>query len=133
VVVPKYFTREEAEARLAELRPLVEGLQREKLLLDELRAQAKALEARLVGDGDRHQANLLAQRREAIQHVERRMADGVERLEAFGVAMKDLEMGLVDFLSLRDGREVYLCWRVGEPRIGWWHPLDSGFAGRQPL
>jgi hypothetical protein len=133
VVVPKYFTREEAEARLAELRPLVEGLQREKLLLDELRAQAKALEARLVGDGDRHQANLLAQRREAIQHVERRMADGVERLEAFGVAMKDLEMGLVDFLSLRDGREVYLCWRLGEPRIGWWHPLDSGFAGRQPL
>jgi hypothetical protein len=42
-------------------------------------------------------------------------------------------MGIVDFPSLRDGREVYLCWRVDEPTVAYWHDLDAGFRGRQPL
>jgi hypothetical protein len=50
-----------------------------------------------------------------------------------GVELKDIEEGLVDFRSMRDGRIVYLCWRQGEDTIAFWHELDAGFAGRQPL
>jgi hypothetical protein len=49
------------------------------------------------------------------------------------VELKDVEQGLLDFPHEREGRVVYLCWRLGEEGIGWWHDLDVGFAGRQPL
>ena len=57
----------------------------------------------------------------------------LEELQAVEVVLRDLERGLVDFPSLREGREVYLCWEEGEEGIGWWHELDAGHAGRQPL
>ncbi len=63
-----------------------------------------------------------------------RLAENVGQLEALGVQLKDYERGLVDFPSLREGRVVLLCWQLGEgDRIEWWHDLEAGFAGRQPL
>ena len=56
-----------------------------------------------------------------------------EQLEAMDIVLRDADRGLVDFPSLRDGEEVYLCWQAGEPRVAWWHDPDAGFAGRQPL
>ena len=50
-----------------------------------------------------------------------------------GILVKGIEPGLVDFPSLKDGREVYLCWREGEAQIDFWHEVDTGFPGRQPL
>jgi hypothetical protein len=58
---------------------------------------------------------------------------GFEMLEASEVLVRDLDGGLVDFPALVDGREVYLCWHLGEPEITHWHGLQSGFAGRRPL
>ena len=58
---------------------------------------------------------------------------GIERLEELGVLVRDLDRGIVDFPSVREGREVYLCWHLGEPAITHWHELESGFAGRRPL
>ena len=49
------------------------------------------------------------------------------------IVLRDLDRGLIDFPAIRDGREVYLCWEQGEDAIGWWHDLDAGHAGRQPL
>jgi hypothetical protein len=49
------------------------------------------------------------------------------------IVLRDLDRGLVDFPSLRDGREVYLCWEEGEPEIAFWHEPDTGFGGRRPL
>ena len=57
----------------------------------------------------------------------------LDRVEEIGAFVKDLDRGLVDFPHLRDSQEVFLCWMVGEKKIGYWHDLDSGFAGRQPL
>ena len=57
----------------------------------------------------------------------------LEELQAMEVVLRDLDRGLVDFPSIREGREVYLCWEEGEEGIGWWHDLDAGHAGRQPL
>jgi hypothetical protein len=56
-----------------------------------------------------------------------------ESLEELDVLVRDVERGIVDFPTLMDGREVYLCWHVGEAEIGHWHELESGFAGRRPL
>ena len=57
----------------------------------------------------------------------------LEEFEQHDIVVRDLDRGLVDFPSIREGREVYLCWEEGEEGIGWWHDLDAGHAGRQPL
>jgi hypothetical protein len=54
-------------------------------------------------------------------------------LQAMDIVLRDADRGLVDFPSIRDGEEVYLCWLVDEPRVEWWHEPEAGFAGRQPL
>jgi len=61
------------------------------------------------------------------------MTRGLGRIEEWGIVVRDLDQGLCDFPSERDGRVVYLCWRLGEERIAWWHDIHAGFAGRQPL
>jgi hypothetical protein len=61
------------------------------------------------------------------------MAAGVARIDAMGLTLRDIEHGLVDFPALVSGRQVWLCWQHGEPAIGWWHDLDTGFSGRRPL
>jgi hypothetical protein len=57
----------------------------------------------------------------------------LSEVEALGVIVRDADSGLVDFAAVRDGDAVYLCWQLGEERIGFWHPRDTGFKGRQPL
>jgi hypothetical protein len=61
------------------------------------------------------------------------LTEELAAVEALGVAVKDLDIGLCDFLGERDGRDVWLCWQYGEKSIGFWHEIDSGFGGRRPL
>jgi hypothetical protein len=61
------------------------------------------------------------------------MAAGVARIDALGLTLRDIERGLVDFPALVSGRQVWLCWQLGETSIGWWHGFDTGFDSRQPL
>lgn len=61
------------------------------------------------------------------------LREALAALQGAGVVLRDLERGLVDFPALRDGREVYLCWVEGEEQIAFWHDLDAGYAGREPL
>ena len=77
---------------------------------------------------------------EEVQQIEEELEKDIERLEEFaneleelGVELKDPVMGLVDFRTLFEGREVYLCWRLGEEEITHWHELNAGFQGRQSL
>ena len=62
-----------------------------------------------------------------------RIEHGVKGIAGLGIVLKDLDMGLVDFLGTRDGRNVYLCWHFGEDDIAYWHEINGGFAGRQLL
>ncbi len=55
------------------------------------------------------------------------------RVENFGVIVKDYSMGLIDFPSFRNGQEIYLCWKLGEPEVSHWHEIESGFSGRKPV
>ncbi len=59
--------------------------------------------------------------------------DHLQKIQEMGVLVKDVEMGLCDFPHLHEGRVVYLCWKLGEPEVGWWHEVHSGYTSRQPL
>lgn len=126
------FTLAEAEALLPRITPLLEEIQRLRAEYVAGEEQLEALQEKLQGNGHvsqpRAQQARLAMAR-AVQEIERAVA----AINELGVLVKDLETGLVDFPAERQGREVYLCWRLGEAGIGWWHPTDSGFAGRQPI
>jgi hypothetical protein len=61
------------------------------------------------------------------------MLKAAEQLEAMDIVLRDADRGLVDFPSIREGEEIYLCWQADEPRVAWWHEPDAGFAGRRPL
>ncbi len=129
----RYFTREEAERLLSQVRPLLEEVQRRSLVLEQLQREVDSIERRLKGDGHLGEARELQQKQQALREVRQGIARMVAEVQDLGVEVKDLTTGLVDFRAVRDGREVYLCWRVGEPRVEWWHPLEGGFAGRQKL
>jgi hypothetical protein len=61
------------------------------------------------------------------------ISENLRAIQEMGVLVKDLDMGLCDFPCHLDGRIVYLCWKLGEQQIGWWHEVNSGYTGRQPL
>ena len=63
----------------------------------------------------------------------KRIEDNVKALNTLGCVLKDIVSGLVDFPAIREGREILLCWRYDEPQVLYWHDLQSGFAGRQPI
>ena len=67
-----------------------------------------------------------------LQHLVS-FSEAVQEVQILGVQIKDFKSGLVDFPYDRDGRIVYLCWRLDEDEIRWWHETDAGFAGRQPI
>jgi hypothetical protein len=130
--MPTYFTREEAEALLPRVRPLLVDLRELHEQLEPVREQIAELMLRMRGNGHTHQGEL-AQLTERARVLAAAVEERVRRLSQWGVLVKDLAMGLVDFPSQRDGREVYLCWRLDEPHVAWWHYPEDGFAGRQPL
>jgi hypothetical protein len=130
--MPDYFTRDEAEALLPRLRPLLLELQELHAQLEPVREEIGGLLLRMQGNGHAHQGEL-AELRARARRLEQDIEERVRQIMDWGVLVKDLAMGLVDFLAQRDGREIYLCWRVDEPSLAWWHYPEDGFAGRQPL
>jgi hypothetical protein len=129
----KYFTPAAANATL----PLVRAIIRDVTeLARELRERheslAGALSAKRGGLSDAHQEELLEAQRE-LERGQDRMRDYERELQQLGVELKDYFIGLIDFPCRMDGREVYLCWRLGEPEVAHWHELNAGFAGRRKL
>jgi hypothetical protein len=122
----KYFTVEEANALIPELNDWVPRLQElfsimHKGFPDIQKARSKAE----YSGGSIYGTDYLKVALKANQIT--------KNLEKRGCVVKGIEMGLVDFPSIREGREVYLCWKIPEQEIRYWHDLDAGFAGRQPI
>jgi hypothetical protein len=129
----RHFTVAEANSTLPLVRAIVQDITE---LAGELRDRQERLNRLKPGDrfrlSDAHDEEL--QQVQADQERgEEKMAEYVRELGQLGVELKDYFTGLVDFPSLRNGRPVYLCWRLGEPDVAHWHELDAGFAGRQKL
>ena len=68
-----------------------------------------------------------------LRNLAQEISAAVERINALGCLVKDLDLGLVDFYSMRENEPVFLCWQFGEPAVTHWHRLDDGFDGRQPI
>jgi hypothetical protein len=130
---PRRFTLEEANEALDEVRPLVERMVTAKRALDEAQERRDEADRSIAGNGGGIQPRELATLNEEVDTGAAALADVVAKIHGLGVLVKDLDTGLVDFPSVREGEEVLLCWRLGEDEIGYWHRLEDGFAGRQPL
>lgn len=124
----KLFTVEEANSLLQSVRPIVKSIQRVHRRLVTLQGDARqAAEGARLGGGGMAKGD-----RYARLIVELSLCTG--ELEGLGVQMKDYAAGLIDFPSMRDGRVVLLCWKADEGnQLEWWHDVEAGFAGRQPL
>jgi hypothetical protein len=125
-----YYDLDAARARLITVRPLLEALRSDR---DVVAAEQRAL-ARLQGIGD--DAATIAerdQREAAVRDAVGRMQHLVAQLVEWDVTLRDIPTGLIDFPALVNGRPVWLCWRLGEDDIAWWHGTDEGFAGRRPI
>ncbi len=129
----KYFSIEEANRSLPLVKAIVEDIVRQSRLVDTLQQRI----ARVTRDSRRPSDDLyseeLAQTQNELDVEGERLQSYVDELKGLGVELKSDEIGLCDFRSLMNGREVYLCWRLGEPAVLYWHELDAGFSGRQRL
>jgi hypothetical protein len=131
-MAPRQFTLEEAESLLPRLTELMLELRARKDEYDSFMRQVEELGQKVGGNGHIVDAELkeaqagLEQSAESVNQL-------AEQIHEMGCELKGIEEGLIDFRTELDGREVYLCWKFGEERINWWHELETGFAGRQPL
>jgi hypothetical protein len=133
-MAPRYFTPEEANELLAEVRPAAEELVERRHALMVVTGKRARLVSRIAGNGGDFDPQEPRELQEELERVAEAVGEAVERLERLGVVVKDADRGLVDFPALRaDGEEVLLCWEVGEDEVAYWHGLEEGFAGRKPL
>lgn len=130
--MPRYFTREEAEALLPQIAVVLERIRDERKLLVQTNGELEVLRIQAAGNGHNLHERMARLQDDLSTHVQSLRQLATE-LDSFGCELKDPDIGLIDFLSMRNGREIYLCWMLGEERINFWHYLHTGFAGRQPL
>jgi hypothetical protein len=124
--MPRYFTLVEANETLNFIRPLMDEVQRiRKRVLQNQPEAWPAIEKSAGNGGNRALSNLVPdfEKFDALIH----------EIQSADVLIKDINLGLLDFPALKDGREVYLCWQYGEGEIAFWHEVEAGFAGRQPI
>jgi hypothetical protein len=129
----KYFTPAQANAMLPLVRRIVQDI-------TQVAADLRARHERISRLRPAHERELddarraeLAEAEEEFESEQAKLRDYDNELRRLGIELKDYFTGLVDFPCWMDGREVYLCWRLGEPEVAHWHELDAGFAGRQKL
>jgi hypothetical protein len=124
------FTVEQANRTLPLVRKIVEDVVQQHRRWREAILELDLVASSLRADDPGDRATTLER---AVQALAREI-DGYKReLEDLGIQLKDPRLGLVDFPSEMGGRTVLLCWRLGEPEVQYWHEIDSGYAGRQPL
>ena len=127
----KLFTLDEAQRTLPLVRRIVEDL---TTTYPVWRAAVAKFEL-LAGNAraESGETDEIVAAREDVARQAALISGYLQELEAIGCVFKGFDAGLVDFYSLRDDRPLFLCWKLGEPRIGYWHEISAGFAGRQPI
>jgi hypothetical protein len=128
------FTLAEAQTLLPILEALLRSALESKKLVETVDEEFQQLAHRVVLSGGMyleivHWARRKAEREKAVQRIK----DALSEIDATGVQVKDLDIGLLDFPCLVEGQTVLLCWKLGEPAIAHWHGVDEGFAGRKPI
>ncbi|MBM3122351.1 MAG: DUF2203 family protein [Chloroflexi bacterium] len=122
----RFFTPDEANQLLVELRPLVERMRLAYGTLHAARARLTDLAEKAVAGGGSRMPPHLMQAGEQLE-------SSILAIRRHGVVIKDLSSGLIDFPAEYEGRPIFLCWRPGESAVGYWHEVEGGFDGRRPL
>lgn len=130
----KHFTLDEAQSLLPVLDALLKRAIEAKRAAEELEEQMQELNRKIFLTGGMFLDVERVRRQRAAHEAHVQQAkDSLSEIDAIGVQVKDLETGLLDFPCLVEGETVLLCWKMGEERIEFWHTLDAGFRGRQPV
>jgi hypothetical protein len=124
--MPRYFTLEEANEALIVIRPLMDEVQALRTKILSSQPEAWSAIEKSVGNGGNRALSKMIQDFDQLDALVHQILDT-------GVLIKDVNVGLLDFPAIRHGREVYLCWQYGEGEIAFWHEVEAGFAGRQPI
>ena len=122
----KHFTPEEANQVLPQVRDLVAQIMQARAAIIQAQPELWPMLEKSIGNGGSQKAG-------EVLHDFRRVENGVKGLQAMGCELKDMSIGLVDFPTIRDGREALLCWKFDEPEVMFWHDFQSGYQGRQRL
>jgi hypothetical protein len=128
----KYFTVEQANATLPLVRAIIQDITELARDLRDRHERLSRLHPGERGRSEAHQEELL-QAQTDIERGKDRMIEYERELRDLGVELKDYFVGLIDFPCWMNGCEVYLCWRLGETEVAYWHELDAGFSGRKRL
>ena len=127
------FTPAEANSALSKVRPVAERLVAVRERMRELERSQGELATAIGGNGGGYAASDLSAAESELSGLADAAIACVEKLEELGVTVKDLDLGLLDFPALLDGRVVELCWHVGEEAVAFWHEVGEGYAGRKPI
>ena len=130
---PRHFTLDQANAALAEVRPLAERMVAHRREVATLLSRRAELTSTIAGNGGDLVPGELGRVEAEIAEEAKGVAQCVNRIHGLGAQVKDADEGLVDFPALREDEEVLLCWKLGEDEIAFWHGLEDGFAGRRPV
>jgi hypothetical protein len=125
-----YYDLSDANDRVDELRPLLEGLRADRETVARTQGRLDKLRG---GNGNDEQRIELDKVRNEMGVTIKRMEAAVHQIDAWDITLRDITTGLVDFPALASGRPIWLCWKLGETDIAWWHEIDTGIAGRKPL
>lgn len=130
----KTFTFEEATMLLPVLRALLKRAMEGKRLIEDVEKELQDVKHRILLSGGLlidipEMARRRAERDKALQDIK----DALAEIDAIGVQVKDLDIGLLDFPCVVDGEIVLLCWKYGEEKIQFWHGMEEGFRGRKPI
>ncbi|MCL5006319.1 MAG: DUF2203 domain-containing protein [Acidobacteria bacterium] len=130
----KYFSREEAEQLLPLIEESLKRAQSQKQTIDALQGDLTNAASRIMvlGGSFPPYADLLKKKSERDE-MSAKIVESLAQIQQTGCVVKDLDEGLVDFPCMIDGQEAYLCWKLGESRIEYWHGLEEGFAGRKRI
>lgn len=121
----KFYSVAEANALVPKLRPLLERIR------DTQQALAEDKTVKALHEKAAHNGGGLPGRH--LSELSRTLEEDVRQLADWGIVLRDPSIGLIDFFHRREGQTVFLCWKLGESRVEWWHPVETGIAGRERL
>jgi hypothetical protein len=121
----KFYTVDEANALVPKLKPLLQRIR------DTQQALAEDKTVAAVREKASHNGGGLPGRH--LSELTRTLERDLHQLQEWGIMLRDPSIGLIDFFHQRQGETVFLCWKLGESKVEWWHPVETGIAGREHL
>jgi hypothetical protein len=132
--MPRFFTLEQAEKVLPDVDSAIRRVISLKAEYETLQSEWQSFSERLVATGGmRVDRGRVMEQKNSREEAALALKQAVDKVHEFGCLVKDLDIGLIDFPTLFQGEEVYLCWKLGEAGIRFWHGVNEGFRGRKPI